>query len=276
MPILSLMWRLLWYYLKNSKAVERMVDRIGNDKKPDPMEKVLLPFRNGEYQGALVMAEMLKENGEVTTAYNFFRGTVLAYLGQFEEAETLLRRSTTTYMKGEERLLLGGLMMLAELLVRTGRFTESIDVLERAMVSMPETGLPYRAKAQALLLQGIRSEDALRLATQAVAREKTNTTVPDWLRKMGMGEWMATLAWAAAVQSKNRSEVEQLAGNAVTFVGKKTVSSTALVHCHLGRAFAEFGDTAQSIVHFKEATRIDPQGIWGRDALAAMSQPAIV
>ena len=75
MPILSLMWRLLWYYLKNSKAVERMVDRIGNNKKPDPMEKVLVPFRKGEYQGALVMAEMLKENGEVTTAYAFFRGT---------------------------------------------------------------------------------------------------------------------------------------------------------------------------------------------------------
>src|SRR6185295_11311797 len=108
MPILNMMSRLVWYYLKNSKTVERAVDRIGNDKTSDPMEKLLVPFRKGEYQSALLMAEMLRQNGEPTTAYTSFRGIVLAYLGQFEEAETLLRRSTTTYMKGEERLLLEG------------------------------------------------------------------------------------------------------------------------------------------------------------------------
>jgi len=276
--LLNLMWKALWYYLKNSKAVERAVDKVGNGpSKPDPTEHILKPYRRGDYRSALIVAEKLRENGVVTTAYSFFRGSILAQLGQFEEAETLLRKSTSTYLKGEERLQFGGLMILAELLMQTQRYTEAGDVIDRCLVNFAEYGLTYRAKAQSYLMQGVKTADAVRLAAMGVEREKkSKPDGDDQVRKLALGECMATLAWATAVESSNRQQVTQLASAAVNAVGKRTACTTALVHCHLGRAFAEIGDTVQSTQHYKEAAKIDPHGLWGRDAMAAMNLAAAV
>jgi hypothetical protein len=46
------------------------------------------------------------------------------------------------------------------------------------------------------------------------------------------------------------------------------VATKAQVHCHCGLAYATLGDTVKSKRHFEEAERVDPNGIWGREAMS--------
>ena len=76
---------------------------------------------------------------------------------------------------------------------------------------------------------------------------------------------------ALAVSSRNVAEVDRLVAEADSFCAGIPVSPIAQVHVLSGLAYAALGDEVKRARHFETAARVDPNGIWGREAQA---QPA--
>jgi tetratricopeptide (TPR) repeat protein len=233
---------------------------------------VMEPHRRGDYEAALQASECLRRGGEVTAAYCFYRGANLAHLGRLEEAEVWLRRNIAMRdEKKERRHLAIGFTTLGHLMLQAGRFEEAQECFETSMRHFPGRGSGYRSMAElCLLLRRDSPAEALRWANLAIRHAQADREISGELRKMNLGEDLATLAWATAADSRSASEVARLVAEAVASVGTSNIQSTAQVHYLSGCAYAEIGDLRNSAQHYEEAARLDLQGHWGRAANAAL------
>lgn len=239
----------------------------------DALRVVLDGFRRGDYQAAAEASEGLRVNGKKTTQYCFYLGSALMQTGQMDAAERLLRESLR--FERESNLCAIGYSQLGQLLIALQRLDEAMECLEISLRYWPDRGSSLRDVAEIWLLRD-KSETALSFARQAVEQDRriVHTAPSDAFREtceLNLSEDLATLAWAVAASSSDRAEVERLVGEAVSLAGEKSVSSTAQVHCHAGKAYLALEDVATSTHHFQQAAQADPQGIWGREAQAMLS-----
>jgi len=234
------------------------------------LQAVMEPHRRGDYEAALQATEGLRFRGEVTSQYCYFRGANLALLGRLDEAEVWLRRNIEMQKGTEKRLLAVAYTTLGQVLLQAERYDEARKCFETSMQYFPGRGSGYRSMAEMYLLRGDNPAEALRWAELAVEREKADRGMTTEIRKLNLGEDLATLAWSTAAATHDRSEVTRLVSEAVDSVGTSNVQSTALVQYQSGRAYTEVGDTQASTKHYQEAARIDPQGHWGRAARKAL------
>ena len=231
------------------------------------LNTVMEPYRRGDYQAALDAAEALRDDGEITAQYCFFRGSSLGNLGRLGEAETWLRRSIALHTAaGEKRHLAIGLSSLGQVLLQAGRYDEAETCFDESIRVVPDRSSGYRSRAELCLLRGGNPAEATGFAKLAIQREQADKAHPATLRSLNLGEDLATLAWATAADSHDAAEVSRLADAAIASVGASNVQSTAQVRYHVGCAFAELGDLESSARHYEEAARIDPHGHWGRAA----------
>jgi len=79
-----------------------------------------------------------------------------------------------------------------------------------------------------------------------------------------LGEDLAVLAWAVAVNSGDVGEVESLLTEAFPLCGTKTEPVLAELHYHAGRAYEALGISEKTREHFRQAIEADPKGIFGR------------
>lgn len=270
MRYLRLLWTLITGAFGNQKSVARLRQGMATLK---AIDAEMEPYRRGDYEAALVAAEGFRHGGEVSASYSFYRGACLAHLGRLPEAEVWLRRNIEMRKEDEKRHLAIGCTTLGHLLLQAGRYDEAIDCFETSMRHFPGRSSGYRSMAEAFLLRGDNPSEALRWSRLAIDHAKADQEISPALRKMNLGEGLATLAWASAAVTHDATEVARLISEAVSGVGSTTVSSTAQVHYHAGRAFDELGDQAHSAHHYQEAARLDPQGEWGRAAKATMPHP---
>jgi tetratricopeptide (TPR) repeat protein len=234
------------------------------------IKAVMEPYRRGDYETALQASEGFRQGGEVTASYCFYRGSILEHLGRLEEAEVWLRRNIAMRdAKREQRFLAIGFSVLGDVMLQGRRFDEAQECFETSMRHFPGRGAGYRSMAELCLLRRDSSAEALRWAKLAVGREQADQLSRE-LRKINLGEDLATLAWATAADSHSASEVSRLVAEAVASVGASNVQSTALVHYQSGCAYAELGDLRSSAQHYEEAAKLDLQGHWGRAARAAL------
>ena len=264
--------RLLWTMLKAALGNRAAAQQLRRGMAAlNAIDAVMKPYRKGDYQAALEAAEAFRYEGEVSPSYCFYRGANLMHLGRLPEAETWLRRNIEMRKKNETRHISIGYTSLGHLLLLSGRFDEAMECFHKSMSLCPQRSSGYRHMAEGLLLAGGDAADALRWAKQSVEKGKSDKEISLALRKLILGESLATLAWAVAAESHNTPEVARLTDEAVASVGTDTLSSTAQVLYQCGRAFAALGDNDKSMHYFEKTAALDLQGEFGRAARAALA-----
>jgi tetratricopeptide (TPR) repeat protein len=235
------------------------------------IDAVMTPYRKGDFQASLEAAEGFRYEGEVSPSYCFYRGANLAHLGRLPEAETWLRRNIEMRPKGETRHISIGYTTLGRLLLQAGRNMEAVECFQTSIRTCPKRSSGYRNLAEAHLLTGGDAREAVSWARQSIEKGNADREITPELRKLILGENLATLAWAVAADSHDASEVARLVDEAVGTVGTGTLSSTAQVTYQCGRAFAELGEGERSAQYFEKTATLDQQGEWGRAARAALA-----
>jgi len=231
-------------------------------------------YRNGDYEAQLEVAEALKRSAH--PAHLYFRGRALLELGRMDEAEACLRQSSIEEYDGHCIALYKD--ELGQVLVEQQRYDEAIACFESGIPHWPQRGGCHRGVAATLLRQGGKGPESLGRARQAVEIDEHYSKVPAGVhdlhvseaRAWNLGESLATLAWAEAVNSGNAAEVERLLARAFTLCPEDAVPVRAKVHYHAGRVYASLGKREESTGQFERAARIDPKGIYGRLGKAAM------
>lgn len=233
------------------------------------MNAATAAYRAGDYALALQRSKGLKDGSSKTAEYCFFRGSMLHQLGRFSEAEASLREGLPLETDNRQRALVDN--TLAEVLMDQERFTESIAFFENAGRVGPDRGSNHRGIAEVWLRQGRELAEALEHARQAAEIDRSATGMKKELLDTRLGEDLAVLAWAVAANSGEVREVESMLTEAFALCGTTTKPILAQVHYHAGRAYAALMMEENSRDHFRQATEIDPQGLFGRFARAMLS-----
>jgi tetratricopeptide (TPR) repeat protein len=247
------------------------------------IEALLTPYRRGDFDAALKAAEGLRKDPR---AYCSLKGGILLQTGDLKEAEELLQRSTQlsqqaeialqargsrmgTALKRQSRLTALSRSMLGELYLERARYDDALRCFEASLRDWPGRGSGHRAIAEVWLRKGDDPPEALKWATLAVDEDRASKDLTQEVRDTNLGEDLGTLAWAVAVAEHDAAQVNRLVAEAESKVAGRLVTSSAQVQYFAGRAYEALGDTTRSARHFKEASRIDPRGRWGRAARAA-------
>jgi tetratricopeptide (TPR) repeat protein len=236
-------------------------------QKMQAINAVVAAYCEGDYETALQRAENLKDVSSKTAEYCFFRGSILHHLGRFDEAEASLREGLPMEENPSQKALVYN--TLASVFMDQGRYPEAIAFFENAGRAWPDRGANHRGIAEVWLRQGRELPDALDHARLAVEIDRRATGLKKEALDSRLGEDLAVLAWAVAANSGNGTEVESLLAEAIPLLGAKTKPTLAEAHYHAAKAYDALKMPEKSAEHFRQATELDRQGIWGRLAHAA-------
>jgi tetratricopeptide (TPR) repeat protein len=241
----------------------------------------LAAYRRGDYAAALQATEGLRK-ARTIREYWFLRGGALMQPGQLDEAEKSLNqamelmRPSGAAIQGpresRKRSALGSAILI-ELYLEQSRYDEAVKRSEASLRDLPGHGPFHAYMAEACLRRGDRPGEALKWATLAVEEDRTDKALPRESHNSNLSEHLATLAWAVAVASRDRAQVDRLVDEAVNLADALSIVPTsAQVHFKSGLAYAALGDEERCTRYFEEAARIDPQGRWGRAARAKATE----
>ena len=238
------------------------------------LDAVLSAYRRGDYEEGLAASEGLKVNGQESSTSLYFKGANLMNLGRLDEAEEALNASAKLENDGRKMAL--RYSTLGELMIEQQRYDAAHDCFDKSARLWPGRGMPDRDAAECLLHQQSNPSDAVSRARTALQKEKSREALSSESQQQNISECLATLAWAVAESSRDRTEVDRLVSEAVPMIERAHLSSghdaaqpvIARVHYYCGRAYAALGDPAKCTLHFEEAAKQDPKGTWGRRARA--------
>jgi tetratricopeptide (TPR) repeat protein len=216
-------------------------------------------YSKGDYQSADAVARALRDD--------FFCASMLVQMGRFGEAEQTFLKVVAA-QKGPKRAALAN-EALGQLFLFQEGYEKALECFTAALQLWPERGATHRCIAEVWLRRGDNAPEALREARLAVEKERAGEGITPLTKAINLSEDLATLAWAQAASTGDAAEVEKLSAEAVGLCNGFPVTSTAQVHVHCGMAYAALGDSAKRAQHFEDAARVDPQGIWGREAKKA-------
>ena len=240
------------------------------------LEAVMSAYRAGDYKSALEKAEGLKDGISKTAPYCFLRGGMLCHLGRLVEAEESLREGLPLEEDPRRRSLVFD--ELASVLMNQKRFHEAIEFYEHASRAWPERGAARRGIAEVLLRQGCEFPEALKEAQRAVAIDKrvaAGSQKEKQVLEHRLGQDLAVLAWALAVNSAGSATVEFSLGEAIRLCGDSAKAILAQVHYHAGQAYLALQNAEKSREHFLRGAEIDPQGIFGEMARSTITKPSM-
>jgi tetratricopeptide (TPR) repeat protein len=220
-------------------------------------------YKKGHYQFAYEVARSLQDD--------FFCASMLVQMGLFREAEQTFLKVVAS-QKGPKQAALAN-EALGQLFLFQQGYEKAQECFKAALQLWPERGATHRCIAEVWLRRGDNAPDALREARLAVEKERAGEGITPLTKAINLSEDLATLAWAQAANGGDAAEVDRLAAEAAGLCNGFPVTSTAQVHVHCGMAYAALGDSAKRAQHFEETARVDPQGIWGREATRAAGVP---
>jgi tetratricopeptide (TPR) repeat protein len=257
--VLYLVWR------RTGKGVVAKALRMNRT-----IKAIMSAYRRGDYATGLEKTESLKDGTAETAEYCMFRGLMLHQLGRLNEAEACLREALPLHDEARQRALI--LNSLASVLMDQERCAEAIAFYENAGGVWPDRGASLRGIAEVWLHQGREPNEALEQARQAVQIDRHATGMSKETLASRLGEDLAVLAWALAVNSHDPTEVESALTEAFQLCGNKSASVSAQIHYHAGRAYVALHVSDKSREHLQRAAEIDPQGRFGRMARSTFPQ----
>ncbi len=253
-----------------------------------PFKAFLAAYRKGDYDAALQATERIQETGNIRSYLNL-RGGTLMQLGQLDEAERSLTEAVAMAPLSESRVqgrgVRGGIATLNKeirlsalyrsslgaLYIERARYNEAMECFEASLRDWPGHGPFHAQMAEVCLRRGDAPAEALKWAALAVEEDRTGKALSQETHDMNLSESLGTFAWAAAVASKDRAQVDRLVDEAVKLAAHCSVPTSAQVHFESGLAYAALGDRDPGRRYWEEAARIDPQGRWGRAARAKLA-----
>jgi tetratricopeptide (TPR) repeat protein len=257
-------WMFLWFWShKGHRAIARGFRTLG------AVDAIMDAYKQGDYSTALENVERLKSGISKSAEYCFFRGSMLYHSGKFEEAEASLREGMRLEEDPRQKAL--AYSTLATVLMEQGRYPEAIGFFENAGRAWPGRGANHRGIAEVWLRQGREFPEALQHARQALEIDRQASGMRRDALDSRLGENLGVLAWAVAANSGDIAEVESLLKEAFPLLDPKTKPVLAEFHYHVGRAYSALNRREKSAEHFRQATELDPQGIFGKLARAAIA-----
>jgi tetratricopeptide (TPR) repeat protein len=273
-PLIWIALAVLIYFLYFGRKRDGVIARAIRTMKA--INAVMAAYREGDYETGLQKAEALKNHSDNKAEYCFFRGTMLHHLGRLEEAEASLREGLPMEEDQRQRALVYN--TIASVLMDQGRYPEAIAFFENARSAWPDRGSSHRGVAEVWLRQGREFPEALQHARQAVEIDRAASGMKKEALDTRLGEDLATLAWAVAANStavfnsanpSAAAEVESLLAESFQLCGTKTKPILAQIHYQAGKTHAALKMQEKAREHFRQATEVDPKGIYGRLARAA-------
>ena len=246
MGFLRMLFEIFFAYRKAKKNLETAT-RLRMTE--DPMTRA---YRSGQYEQALALA-----------MDPFLRAEMLIQLGRSSEGEQALRQIAQTEQNPKALALIQS--QIGQVLLRQQRYDEAMECFQTAIRHWPERGSGYRNLAEWYLRRGDNPAEALRMARLAIEKEKAGPGLSEDSKALNLAEQSSVLAWAISVNSHDGAEVDRLC-QGVAFPAIAPVSSLAMSGVFFGKAWAILGDIRQSAAQFEHAARIDPNGVWGREA----------
>ena len=229
---------------------------------------VFAAYRDGDYERALLMCEGLPHHSQ---DYFYLKGIVLNKMGKLEESERLLRAGIEAVCEDEKRLILI-YDTLGWALVEQRRFEDAVLLFEESIRFGEERSAGHRAIAWVLLLSGVDPAKALSKAQVAARIAFSDSVANQDPAKMDLCDAVSTLAWAAAVNSKDEWEVGKLERETSALCDPRNMPALALMHYNMGRAFSELGNVQKGASHLEKSLAADPDGDWGRRAKAELAK----
>lgn len=245
----------------NFRMAEKNLERAMRPQ--NSYQTIVQAYSSGQYEQALAICAAATQHG---MNIGVFQGAVLMQLGRLNEAEQTISQALAR--ETEPRSTALAHCVLGDVLLFQHRYDQALSAFQTALNLWPERGATYRAIAEVGLRRGENPSVVLQWAQLAVEKEKASRGLAPQTKVENLGAELATLAWAVAVSSHNAAEVDRLVAEADSFCAGIPVSTVAQVNVHSGLAYAALGDEAKRAQHFETAARIDPNGIWGREAQA--------
>jgi tetratricopeptide (TPR) repeat protein len=262
-----LLYYLIWYWgHRGHRQSARGIQTL------NALEAVQTSYRAGDYQTGLQQSEALKRGSSKTPEYCFFRGTMLHQLGRFVEAEASLREGLPLESELHRRALASN--TLGVVLMDMERYPEAIAAFEEALRMWPDRGTGHREVAEVWLRQRRELPEALQRARRALEIDRTSQAPSAETHNLRIAEDASLLAWAIAANSGDVQEVEALLAEAFPLSANSAKPIQAQVHFYAGKAYAALNMQEKSASQFSEASKVDPQGQFGRMARTMLAKTA--
>lgn len=227
-------------------------------------------YRRGDYRGQMKAVEGYRRKGPELAHYFFYRGSALAQLGQFDEAEDALRRSLA--IKTDPRLTSICRSELGSLFLEAGKWDQAQECFRESIAETPDRSSPHRGIAELFLRRGMRPGDALTEAQTALALDRPQARSKGELAKLNyntnLAESLALVAWAVAANEGAEAQVDKLVNEAVAVCDPNTKPVLAEIHYFSAMAWTALAKPAEAAIHFRQAADLDPEGTYGRLAVS--------
>lgn len=244
----------------NFRMAEKNLRTAMNQHGAGPQVTMMQAFIRGEYQQALAISAAAQDGVNV----GVFDGALLMQIGRLNEAERMISEALTS--ETEPRSMALAHCVLGDVYLFQHQYDKALSCYNSALSLWPERGGTYRSIAEVGLRRGEDPSVVVQWAHLAVEKEKTSQGIVPMTKVANLSAELATLAWAVAASSRNAPEVEKLVAEADSYCAGIAVSSMAQVHVYSAMAYAALGDEAKRARHLEAAARVDPNGVWGREA----------
>jgi len=262
-----LLYYLIWYGAhRGHRQIARGIQTL------NALEAVQSSYRAGDYESALQQSEALKRGSSKTPEHCFFRGTMLHQLGKFAESEASLLEGLPLESDLHRRALASN--TLGVVLMDMERYPEALAAFEEAIRMWPDRGTGHREVAEVWLRQGRELAQALQRARRALEIDRASQAPSAETHNLRIAEDASLLAWAIAANSGNSQEVETLLAEAFPLTANAPKAIQAQVRFYAGQAYAALEMPEKSASRFSEASKMDPQGQFGRMARAMLTKTA--
>ncbi len=233
-----------------------------------PFWWALAPVRRSDYEGTVRRAAALERVHVFRGAFLNLRGFAFLIAGRYEEARELLQagiRATRSELAagGADGLDNIGCILLAQ-----GQAEEAIKMFEGAIAISPKHVDAYNNLAQALLTLDREPGRALELADRALSNYRSSLLIK-LLERYQSGSILATRAWALAKLGRFE-EAYQMSEQALASADRGFLPEYAALLYRLGYVDLLLGHPERSVLRWREAQRLDPNGPTGRRAEEAL------
>jgi tetratricopeptide (TPR) repeat protein len=226
-----------------------------------------------DYEGALARADLVIRWFQESPLFYFARGTVLLFAGRLAESEQSFRTSLEKAQMKAGAIQILALANLGHVLLDLGRFREAADAFEACTKVYPRYAAAHSGLAEVLLRQGKEPQRALLLIDNALKLKQDNPRARNVDRHSTAYMW-ADRALALAMLGRMDDAAAALvmaddAGDPAFLPGL----AGAAWRC--GLAFLQMNKVDVAIEQFRNATVIDPCGLYGRRSAAALQEQSV-
>jgi len=238
-----------------------------------PYQWVVSALNRGNYDKAIWRSRQMEQLHVFRSMFLYLHGLTLFFAGCYEESKPLLEESIRATRQESGNGGTDGLVHIGSVLTAQGKYDDAIKMFEGAMKISPQGVGVYNALAEVYLIQGINPKRALELTEQALKNYYASSMRKwlEWINQSNCSFIYVNQAWALALLGKH-SDASQILERAFAKADNKSVPDFAGLLYRAGQTERLCNNNSEAIEHWHQASRLDPQGHYGRLATQALQK----